>query len=329
MALCIFTSCQKEQTTSDPDQNLTIAQKSGPGECDVTTELLAGQHIPVGVVHVTHDEESLYITYLVNVPGWSLEETHLHVAANVSMVPQTKSGNPKPGKFDYQSEHDGITVFTYEVPIMWMANASIVIAAHAMVSYEPGDGTMPEYAESMNETAWADGNLFPGSSWATYFDYILCFEYGGGIGPETEIAYAYAPEGNYIYSKCFLDLNIADFWGFQIGAFNDNQTFELWALPYDCDLSTGFHIGEVVIEVRNAKKMDVTITTFPGYSFHEAHLWLGNSSWPGPGMVGPQEFPYHAWDLSGSMVYTFQNVPRTEDMYMILQALVYGVVHYG
>lgn len=326
----ILPSCQKEQpAVIDSKNDVLVTQKAAPGECDVITDLLAGQFTDVGDVYVTHDEMYLYITYLVNEPGWCLQETHMHVAANASMIPQTKRGNPKIGHFDYQREHDCITEYTYEVPIQWAANAGIVIAAHAVVSYDPADATSAKGGDYSAETAWADGMAFPGNSWAMYFDYVLCFEFGGGIGPESEIAYAYAPEGTGIVSACFLESGIADHWGWELGPIYGSCTLEMWALPFDCDLSSGFHVGNVEVVLKGGKKMDISISTFPGYSLQEAHLWVSDQAWNATSGVDPEDFPIHAWDLSGAMQYTFRDVPKGDRTYMILHALVYGVVHYN
>ena len=45
-----------------------------------TVDLIAGQHMDVGEIQVTNDDGWLYVTYLVDVEGWCLTETHLHVA---------------------------------------------------------------------------------------------------------------------------------------------------------------------------------------------------------------------------------------------------------
>jgi hypothetical protein len=328
----ILPSCQKDQSNFTENKNDAIViEKEAPGECDVITDLLAGQFTDVGDVHVTHTDEILYITYYVNEPGWCLMETHLHVAGNASLIPQTKRGNPKVGRFDYQGQHDCITEYTYEVPIQWPANVSVTIAAHAVVAYDHSGNAATKGGNFSTETAWAEGEPFPGNSWAMHFDYFLCFDYGGGIGPESEIAYAYGPDGSGIASLCFYDagINALSGWGWQLGPIYESCTLELRALPglqQNCELVPGFHVGMVEIDMKG-KRMDITITTFPGYSFNESHLWVSDSPWNIANLVDPEEFPYHAWDLSGSMVYTYTNIPREDQNYMILYALVYGVIH--
>ena len=67
--------------------------------------LFAGQNIDVGTMSVWNDEENLYITYDTT-GGWEMTETHLAVAGSLPGIPQTKKGNPIPGKFPYQCCYD-------------------------------------------------------------------------------------------------------------------------------------------------------------------------------------------------------------------------------
>ena len=79
------------------------------GDPTVVT-LYGGQTIDVGTVTISNDEtflgeKFLYIKY--NTTGdWDLIETHLSVATDLDDIPQTKSGNPIPGKFQYKTEYD-------------------------------------------------------------------------------------------------------------------------------------------------------------------------------------------------------------------------------
>ncbi|MEN8223778.1 MAG: hypothetical protein ABFS05_00325 [Bacteroidota bacterium] len=314
----VLPSCQKEEQNSSELSTQQAQLKQSAGECDVVTDLLAGQFTDVGAVSVTHDEMNIYVTYHILEAGWCLSETHMHVAPNLAGIPQTKSGNPKVGHFEYQMQHDCITEYTYAVPIIWEEGATVVIAAHAVV-----DGDFGE------ETAWGDGAPFPGNQWATYFSYHICGEGGGGLGSESEVAYAYAPEGSQIASQCFLTMNIANEWGWHLGAFSEDYSFELWALPNTCDFTNGFHVGYVNVEFVGGNKVDVSYHTFPGYSLHEAHLWVSTEPWVAPPMVNHEDFPYHAYDLGGVMVYSFKNIMHRGPMFMIAHARVYGVIHVG
>ena len=328
----MYPSCQKDNQEPNNENLSKIELKESPEECDVIVDLIAGQFTDVGSVMVTHDGINIYVTYYIDEPGWCLKETHLHVASNFAGIPQTKSGNPKVGHFQFKSGHDCVQSYMYTVPIIWALGAEVVVAAHAVVAYDNAGGdalTKAASDESSNETAWGDGLPFPGNNWAMYFDYTICSENGGGLGQESEIAYAYAPPESGIVSECFLTSQISNKWGWHIGQFGESYTFELWALPHTCVHSTGFHVGTVEVVFKGGNKVDVTYTTFPGYSLDEAHLWVSDEPWSAPPMVDPEDFPYHAWDLSGVMTYTFKNVTNRGQMFMIAHALVYGVIHSG
>jgi hypothetical protein len=126
------------------------------------TDLIAGRYIDVGDILVWNDEEQLYVQYQTT-DGWCLTVTHLHVATSVADIPQTKTGNPKPGQFAYSAEHDCLTEYTYEVPLQWDMNTELHIAAHAVVRKRGGKA----------ETAWGAGEGFAGRNWATYWNYVV------------------------------------------------------------------------------------------------------------------------------------------------------------
>jgi len=96
------------------------------------TDLMAGQHIDVGDVSVWNDGVNLYVKYVINAEGWCLTKTHLHVAESLEEIPQ-KNGNPPPGKFDYQMEHDCVTEYMYTIPLTWHCYDEPFIVAHAVV----------------------------------------------------------------------------------------------------------------------------------------------------------------------------------------------------
>ena len=117
----------------------------------------------VGSVFVWNDGDNLYVRYYTYAGG--MDETHLAVAEVFADIPQTKTGNPKVGQFPYKNEDvGGATTDMYTIPLGdWELGDTLVIAAHA--------------ALCNGETAWADCGgpdaQFPGSSWATYFTYIV------------------------------------------------------------------------------------------------------------------------------------------------------------
>ena len=115
----------------------------------------------VGIVSVWNDGDNLYVTYITWV---GMHETHLAVVEAFEDIPQTKSGNPKVGRFPYKHEGlGGATTDPYVIPLEWDVGTELVIAAHA--------------ALCNGETAWADCGgpdaYFPGGNWATFFYYTV------------------------------------------------------------------------------------------------------------------------------------------------------------
>lgn len=93
--------------------------------------LLAGQNIDVGTVTVANDGVNLYIEYETK-NSWCMTETHLHVAEDWPEIPQTKKGNPIPGQFDYNMDHDPAVIeYTYTIPLVLYSGTPLYIAAHA------------------------------------------------------------------------------------------------------------------------------------------------------------------------------------------------------
>jgi hypothetical protein len=156
-------------------------------EGDGTVDLIAGQHMDVGEIQVRNDDGWLYVTYRVDVEGWCLTETHLHVATSLEEIPQSGSqkkgkgrgngssgGNPIPGQFDYQAVHDPCVLeYEYQVPLDSLEppegeseyDSELYIATHAVVV--SGDSF-----ESGGETAWGEGERFvEKGGWGMYFKY--------------------------------------------------------------------------------------------------------------------------------------------------------------
>jgi hypothetical protein len=108
----------------------------------VVRDLYAGQNNLVGTVTVWNDSEILFVKYMLNQEasdaGWCLSETHLHVGDEDYPIPATKKGNPVPGKFNNSDDHDCVTEYLYEIPMMeeWGCGEDLLIAAHAVITRE-------------------------------------------------------------------------------------------------------------------------------------------------------------------------------------------------
>lgn len=123
------------------------------------TDLIAGRQIDVGDVLVWNDDATLFVKYAIELDDWCLLQTHLHVATSPEGIPQTRKGNPIPGRFLRKMGHECDTEFTYEFDLVWEPGTELFLAAHADVSN--GEG------------AWAAGEDFPGKNWATYFNFTI------------------------------------------------------------------------------------------------------------------------------------------------------------
>ena len=151
------------------------------------TDLIAGQTDDVGDVLVWNDGSNLYVKFVVS--SDYLYETHVHVATSLSAIPQTKKGNPIPGKFEHSDPHGCVTDYTYQIPLSWAPGTSLYIAAHAALGEQQamtivsGDGqTIVTQRRSGNQVeftavnqpaviAWEPGPSYPNdgpddSGWA-------------------------------------------------------------------------------------------------------------------------------------------------------------------
>ncbi|MBU0953235.1 MAG: hypothetical protein KKA90_02320 [Nanoarchaeota archaeon] len=145
-----------------------------PGTCPLPekpkteSELIAGQHIVVGVVTVTSDLDNVYVTYTTT-GHWVMDEVHLQLGDELEDIPQTKKGNPKVGHFEFNVEFNTpVTTYSVTKPIseLNLDDNDVVVAAHAVVT---------DTVTGQTETAWGDtqGLQFPGKNWAMYFVHEL------------------------------------------------------------------------------------------------------------------------------------------------------------
>ncbi|MFH1144671.1 MAG: hypothetical protein V1774_09030 [Candidatus Eisenbacteria bacterium] len=137
----------------------------------VIVTLWAGQYHDAGTVTVTNDDDTLSVE-IVAAPGWYLTESHVAVARTLEELPQTGSGNPKVGHFDFAAVHDPpASGYTYTISVAdygYQVGDALVLAVHAVVERVNEQGVPVQ-----EETAWADGPPFPGNNWATYLHYTV------------------------------------------------------------------------------------------------------------------------------------------------------------
>jgi len=133
--------------------------------CYTEIDLIAGQHYTAGIVSYQILNNDLVVTYTTT-SGWEINATHLYVG-ECDAIPTNRRGNPKVGHFPYQStEPAGTTEVVWVIPLSEIPECDGCIAAHAEVSLDTGNGTQ-------QETAWANGEQFPGNNWAMFLSYCL------------------------------------------------------------------------------------------------------------------------------------------------------------
>lgn len=182
----------------------------------LVVDLIAGQHTDAGDVLVWNDANYLYVKYTAE-PGWCITETHLAVAETLAGIPQTKTGNPIPGRFENSGDYkkcETEVLYVYDLAAHgWdVCDQSLTIAAHAVV--KTGDKK-----HERTETAWGNGEQFEGKNWAMYFGYtVQCeFKEKWPDGGTTTVGFEDLPldQGNdWDYNDFVVDIDIeATFWG--------------------------------------------------------------------------------------------------------------------
>ncbi|MGE3511246.1 MAG: hypothetical protein AB7N65_20425 [Vicinamibacterales bacterium] len=129
--------------------------------------LIAGQHFTAGTISVYNDATNIYVKYDAVAP-WLVSDAHVAVANALAGIPQTKTGNPIPGRFAYSATFDPeVTTYTFAIPYvgLFAPHDSLFVAAHAVVQAPREQGG--------SQTAWGEGPGFPGNNWAMYLSYTL------------------------------------------------------------------------------------------------------------------------------------------------------------
>lgn len=161
----MLTNCTPNYTnetltiTETEKQNLNSLFEREDKSC-LKINLIAGQnHLAVTVaVHVVGD--NFIITYTTT-EDWLLYSTHLSINnCKDNDFPMTSSENPKVGRFEYSTDNnEGVNQVVYTIEGVNEFEDRFCIAAHAEVVGPTGA-----------ESAWAEGERFPGKNWTIYFE---------------------------------------------------------------------------------------------------------------------------------------------------------------
>jgi len=148
--------------------DVSVELKCEPFVTDLVIRFCRCRYLKVGTVTVWNDGTYLYVKYSLSKCYLVLFKTHLAVATSLEGIPQTKTGNPIPGQFPYQTTHcPPVKEYTYTIELgEWEVGTELYIAAHAEVWF----GKL----KCCGLTAWGYGQQFPGCSWGMYFQYTIC-----------------------------------------------------------------------------------------------------------------------------------------------------------
>jgi len=197
----LFASCDSLIGTADSvDENRGNSNNNNSGEvafeispqedCEPQVfTLWAGQTIESGTVTVTNDDEYLHVTFETS-GDWLLTETQLHVAEEMSGIPTNNPGNPIPGQFEYKTEHDFVSSYTYKILLSDLEadeeDPMLVVATHAVVVKLDGDGNITQ-----SETGWGGDLEGPtGNRWWFYGTYALQYDCEDDNGDNGDVCFA-------------------------------------------------------------------------------------------------------------------------------------------
>lgn len=165
-SLFLILGCEKQMNVDESSFNQIEDQqervsKTGPS-CEVN--FIAAQNFDIGSITIEYlESDEAVITYFITEPDWYLNETHLDVQIDPVNFPQTKKGNPKVGHFAYGEELTGASTWDQTIDLTtvsgWEEGMTLYIAAHAEVISQSQE----------DESAWGEGESFPGNNWAMYF----------------------------------------------------------------------------------------------------------------------------------------------------------------
>lgn len=322
-----------EPSPTAPEPNPAVIVEGINGLSGKTcVDLFAGQTTDAGDVCLSIAGEDLVVTYTTK-DGWQLTDASLWVGTELRTWPATNTGNPKIGQFPFQS---GILALgslshSFRIPLStWGLTASqascnrqsLLLAAHANVRYQNGDGTY------RTETGWGDGQrMVTRGNWAMYFGAALTCIPNTPVSPTTrETAFAY---GNG-KATCFLQLPqlSTNRWGWSNGplAQGNTYTFDIYAAAGQCDLTKGTRVGTLKV-VYNGSTAAVTYQMAAGFTMDETHLYVGNQPLPKNGQgewtVAPGQYPYTKnLTLAGTDTYTVTGL--SGDIYVVAHAVVSG-----
>lgn len=168
---------------SKPAQNSWISDPLEVPDPCLDVCLVAGQHMNVGNVETSIDEEgNLYVSYNIYEPDIYLLEVHLEIFSSIEELKDSKkisNGGAIPGKFDYKmswSAEEMVTSHTVKIPAEDVPEDNcFYIASHAALSN--GETAWGGLCDETEKGVTLDvAKQFPGKNWSVYFQFCkdLC-----------------------------------------------------------------------------------------------------------------------------------------------------------
>ncbi len=154
--------------------------------------LVAGRTTRMGTVTVSNSETTLYVQISCD-EGWAMTRSQVAVGCALSELPQTRSGNPIPGRFPYKDSYcPAARQDLYAIPLSATPCGGLFIAVHADVirrnfddrdddgdddrkddRKDDRDDDKDDREDGCEEGAWGEGEPFPGANWAMFFKYSV------------------------------------------------------------------------------------------------------------------------------------------------------------
>jgi hypothetical protein len=138
---------------------LFLVVPSAQAQTFTSTQIIAGQHIPVGTFDLTFDGTDFLFEYRITDPEWCLGVVHLYAG----VTPPKKAA---PGRFPFHGDAHCGDRFTFRIPVTTLGTSGFFLAAHAEVQQGAGSRGGRE------ETAWAAGPFPFKNGWGSYSAYV-------------------------------------------------------------------------------------------------------------------------------------------------------------
>lgn len=275
--------------------------------------LYAGQNLDAGSVTIQITEQALLVDYQTT-GLWTLSSVALWIGNTSNGYPQTKNGNPVPGKFPYKSGSlSNATTYRFAIPLHSLGftcpaeNAFYFMMAHADLRRVNYDGSV------QTETGWSEGErVVEKGNWATRSTFELtcdCDDGGEGEEKVCETAFAWDPDK----ATCFSFYGF-DRWGWTNGPYfleeyTPADTLYLYAGAAQCDRSKGAEAGILTMSYTYGRATLLYNTLETGFVLQETHSYLGPDPIPffrGTPTVAPGQFPYIHEELAETTQDTVQ-----------------------